>query len=88
MKVQNAHEHSAYYVTIPKRDIDAIDLPEGFAKIILGSISRRIWSFRPEGSIYTFSRWEPVLYDAMVVAATVEFADKSVRRPRAAGARH
>lgn len=30
---------------------------------------------------YAFSRWEPVVSDAMLVAASVEFADLSCRRP-------
>ena len=30
---------------------------------------------------YALRRWEPVLYDAMVLAAAVEFADVAVRRP-------
>jgi hypothetical protein len=31
---------------------------------------------------YAFSRWEPVIYDAMVVAAAIEHADRSHARPR------
>ena len=30
---------------------------------------------------YAFSRWEPVIFDAMLVAASVEFTDLSCRRP-------
>ena len=30
---------------------------------------------------YFFARWEPVAYDALLVAAAVEFADRSQRRP-------
>lgn len=30
---------------------------------------------------YCFANWEPVIYDAMLVAAAVEFADRSKRRP-------
>lgn len=30
---------------------------------------------------YAFSKWEPVIFDAMLVAASVEFADLSCRRP-------
>ena len=30
---------------------------------------------------YFFARWEPVLYDALLVAAAVEFCDKTFRRP-------
>ncbi len=31
---------------------------------------------------YCFATWEPVVYDAMLVAAAVEFADKIQRRPQ------
>jgi 7-cyano-7-deazaguanine synthase in queuosine biosynthesis len=30
---------------------------------------------------YAFARWQPVIYDAMVVAAAVEYADKTCIRP-------
>lgn len=31
---------------------------------------------------YAFARWEPVIYDAMVVAASIEYADRTFARPR------
>jgi hypothetical protein len=31
---------------------------------------------------YAFARWEPVIYDAMVVAGAIEHADRSHARPR------
>ena len=30
---------------------------------------------------YAFADWEPIIYDAMIVAAVVEYADRTVRRP-------
>jgi len=30
---------------------------------------------------YAFADWEPIIYDAMIVAAAVEYADRTVRRP-------
>ena len=30
--------------------------------------------------LYFFAEWEPVLYDALLVAAAVEFADRTQRR--------
>lgn len=30
---------------------------------------------------YAFAKWQPVIYDAMVVAAAVEYGDKALRRP-------
>lgn len=31
---------------------------------------------------YAFAQWEPIIYDAMVVAASIEYADRSFRRPK------
>src|SRR5258708_30365389 len=31
---------------------------------------------------YCIAKWEPVVYDAMLVAAAVEFADRAQRRPQ------
>lgn len=36
---------------------------------------------------YAFARWEAVLYDAMVLAASVEFADRAIKRPSRGWAR-
>lgn len=30
---------------------------------------------------YAFARWEPLIYDAMMLAAAVEYADRATRRP-------
>lgn len=37
---------------------------------------------------YFFARWEPVVYDSMLVAAAVEFADRTQRRPVYTWRRH
>lgn len=37
---------------------------------------------------YAFARWEPVIYDAMVVAAAIEYGDRILRRPPQGWARH
>ncbi len=37
---------------------------------------------------YFFAQWEPIAYDAMLVAAAVEFADKTQRRPVHTWRRH
>lgn len=29
---------------------------------------------------YAFARWEPVIYDAMILAAAIEFADRTIKR--------
>ena len=36
---------------------------------------------------YAFAKWEPVIFDAMLVAASVEFADVSCQRPSMGWAR-
>lgn len=36
---------------------------------------------------YAFSRWSSVAYDAMILAATIEFADKMIKRPALGWAR-
>jgi 7-cyano-7-deazaguanine synthase in queuosine biosynthesis len=36
---------------------------------------------------YAFASWEPVIYDAMVLAAAVEFSDRAVKRPSRGWAR-
>ena len=36
---------------------------------------------------YAFASWEPVIFDAMVVAASVEYCDKIVKRPQSGWAR-
>ena len=36
---------------------------------------------------YAFARWEPVIYDAMVVAAAIEYADRTIKRPTRGRAR-
>ncbi|MCK1640182.1 7-cyano-7-deazaguanine synthase [Bradyrhizobium sp. 157] len=72
----------AYNVQVPERGFDVIDsgrkLRKGRVRFDLdGDLE-----FSTRGlESYTFSRWRPVLYDAMVVAAAVEFADKTVKRP-------
>jgi hypothetical protein len=72
----------AYNVQVPEKNIDAIDPGRRLRKDHLGFDLKKDLEFSTRGlESFTFSRWQPVLYDAMVVAATVEFADKKVKRP-------
>jgi hypothetical protein len=72
----------AYNVQVPEKNIDAIDPGRRLRKDHLGFDLKRDLEFSTRGiESFTFSRWQPVLYDAMVVAAAVEFADKMVKRP-------
>ncbi len=72
----------AYKVQVPERSIDAIVRGRRLRKDRLGFDLTKDLHFSTRGlESYTFSRWQPVLYDAMVVAAAIEFADKTVKRP-------
>jgi Queuosine biosynthesis protein QueC len=78
----------AYNVQIPEKNIDAIDPGRRLRRDHIGFDLSSDLEFSTRGlESFTFSRWQPVLYDAMVVAATVEFADKKVRRPSRGWAR-
>jgi len=55
----------AYNVTIPKRDIDAIESARRLRKDHIGFNLKKDLEFSTRGlESYTFSRWAPVLYDA------------------------
>src|SRR6266581_4245068 len=78
----------AYNVQVPEKHIDAVDPGRRPRKDHLGFDLSKDLEFSTRGlESFTFSRWQPVLYDAMVVAATIEFADKMVKRPPRAWAR-
>lgn len=71
----------AYQVRVPERSFDATDPGRRPRKNHLRFDLNDDLEFSTEGlQAFTFSRWRPVLYDAMVLAAAIEFADKSVKR--------
>jgi hypothetical protein len=56
----------------------SVRTPSGFVRC---EIDREV-QFRTDGlESYFFARWEPVAYDALLVAAAVEFADITNKRP-------
>jgi 7-cyano-7-deazaguanine synthase in queuosine biosynthesis len=63
----------------------AIDVAESPAGRWRGHVPCRIGEhveFSTEGlETYCVTNWEPVVYDALLVAAAVEFADRTLRRP-------
>jgi 7-cyano-7-deazaguanine synthase in queuosine biosynthesis len=72
----------AYQAQLPQKSIDAIDPGRRPRKDHLVFDLTKDLKFSTRGlESYTFSRWQPVLYDAMVLAAVIEFADKTVKRP-------
>jgi hypothetical protein len=73
---------AAFNASVPQA---AIDVVESGARVRRGyerfDLDHDI-AFSTEGlESFAFARWEPVIYDAMVVAAAIEHADRSVRRP-------
>jgi 7-cyano-7-deazaguanine synthase in queuosine biosynthesis len=72
----------AYQVHVPTRSVDATDPGRRVRKDHLKFDLNKDLEFSTDGlEAFTFSRWQPVLYDAMVLAAAIEFADKTVKRP-------
>jgi hypothetical protein len=75
-------------VYIPEKDIDVV---EGGRQARAGTIAfdlDRDFKCSTESlESYAFARWEEVIYDAMVVSAAIEYADRIVKRPSRAWAR-
>lgn len=73
---------------IPEIGIDVIEpgkcARKGRAQLNMGSD----FSFSTERlQSYAFANWDPVIFDAMVVAAAVEYSDKILKRPSTGWAR-
>ena len=69
-------------IRIPERSIEVIEnggaTPRGWVPFDLG----RDFEFSTEAlETYAFASWEPVIYDAMVVAAAIEYGDRILKRP-------
>ncbi len=72
----------AYSPRIPRHDIDVVEAGgqprKGRTTFDLG----RDLKFTTNAlESYAFARWEPLIYDAMMLSAAVEYADRSTRRP-------
>lgn len=67
---------------LPEIGIDVVE-PGGCARKGRTTLDMgRDFSFSTERlESYAFAKWEPVIFDAMVVAAAVEYSDKIVKRP-------
>lgn len=77
-----------YKIHVPEKQFDVLesDQPARMGRAAL-RLDRDIHFTTEALESYAFSRWEPLLFDAMVVAAAVEYADKSILRPRHGWAR-
>lgn len=73
---------TAYKARIPERAIDVVESGRRPRKGRIAFDLRSDLEFNTDAlQSYAFARWEPVIYDAMVVAAAIEFADRAVKRP-------
>ena len=77
-----------YTLRIPKREIDVVELGRRARKgRIALNLGRDVKFSTTALESYSFARWESVIYDAMVVGATIEYGDRIVRRPSQGWAR-
>lgn len=76
-------------LSIPEKEIELVEAgrrPRNDDSLVF-NLDRDL-NFSTKGLEYsTFARWEPLLFDAMVVAAAIEFGDRVVPRPSGGWAR-
>jgi 7-cyano-7-deazaguanine synthase in queuosine biosynthesis len=71
-----------YKPKISERAVDVVETGGRPRKGRIGLELNRDLEFSTDAlRSYAFARWEPVIYDAMVVAAAVEFSDRAIKRP-------
>jgi hypothetical protein len=79
---------TAYHAKISEKSIDVVEAGRKPRKGRVAFNLDRNLEFSIEAlRSYAFARWEAVIYDAMVVSASIEFADLSVKRPSRGWAR-
>lgn len=67
---------------VPEKGIDVVESGRRPQKGRIGFTLGRDFSFSTTAlESYAFRNWEEVIFDAMVVAATIEYADRIVKRP-------
>jgi hypothetical protein len=75
-------QHKEAPVSAPSIAIKVVEAGEGAGKGWLRcEIGKNIEFQLHHLESYCFAEWEPVVYDALLVAGAVEFADKTLRRP-------
>jgi len=79
---------SASLPRIPEKKIDVIESGRRARKGRLGFDLNHDITFSTESlRSYAFARWEPVICDALVVSAAIEYSDRVVKRPSRGWAR-
>ncbi|MGB3539111.1 MAG: 7-cyano-7-deazaguanine synthase [Mesorhizobium sp.] len=77
-----------YKAKIPERAIDVTETGQATRKeSIVFDLDRDLEFNTAALQSYMFAAWEPVIYDAMVLAAAIEFADLAIKRPTRGWAR-
>ena len=72
----------AYPLRIPEKHIDFVQAGRRARKNhIAFDIGRDLTFSTAALESYAFAQWEPVIYDAMVVAAAIEYCDRTIKRP-------
>jgi hypothetical protein len=79
---------TAYKVTISEKAIDVVETGRRPRKGRIAFDLGRDLEFSTDAlRSYAFASWEPVIYDAMVLAAAIEFSDRVIKRPARGWAR-
>jgi 7-cyano-7-deazaguanine synthase in queuosine biosynthesis len=79
---------TAYKAKIPEKAIDVVEAGRRSRNGRIAFDLGRDLEFSTEAmQTYAFARWEPVIYDAMVLGAAVDFADWIIKRPSRGWAR-
>lgn len=73
---------TAYEARVPVRAIDAIYSGQARRGRSSFDMAKHFEFSTTALESYAFALWEPVIYDAMVVAASVEYADRTFARPK------
>ena len=77
-----------YPLRIPEKKIDVVESGRAARRgRVAFNLDRDLDFSTAALESYAFARWDPLIYDAMVLAAAVEYADKIVRRPSRGWAR-
>lgn len=72
----------AYEARVPEHKIKVVSGGSGRHSRSAFSLQENFSCSTAALESYAFAQWEPVIYDAMIVAASIEYADRSFSRPR------
>ncbi|MER8460727.1 7-cyano-7-deazaguanine synthase [Mesorhizobium sp. M0482] len=73
---------AAYKARVPVHAIDVVASGRGRRARSTFDLGENFTCSTAALESYAFAQWEPVIYDAMIVAASVEYADRGFPRPK------